>query len=194
MALETKSSASLLPSRSESMPVLESTEDKTVAGLDETKDLNELPPTVTFVSSDNQEFELDRKDVQISILVKTSLEADPHATTIPILQVDGKTLAKIVEYCTHHQGTEPPLIEKPLRSKIMLDVVRDPWDANFIDSIGHNRQALYDLTLVRAPSPKSCFLFFSLFCVAGRQLHGHQELAAFRVCQGGILNQRPTLR
>jgi hypothetical protein len=47
----------------------------------------------------------------------------------------------------HHKGVEPPIIEKPLRSKVMKDVCKDPFDADFIDRIGDNRQALYDLIL-----------------------------------------------
>lgn len=47
----------------------------------------------------------------------------------------------------HHKGTEPSLIEKPLRSKVMHDVCKDPADATFIDRIGENRQLLYDLIL-----------------------------------------------
>jgi len=42
---------------------------------------------------------------------------------------------------------EPPIIEKPLRSKVMKEVVKDEWDAIFIDKIGDNRQQLYDLIL-----------------------------------------------
>jgi len=48
---------------------------------------------------------------------------------------------------THHAGVEPPIIEKPLRSKLMKDVCKDKWDAEFIDNIGNNRQQLYDLIL-----------------------------------------------
>merc|ERR1712146_105385 len=44
-------------------------------------------------------------------------------------------------------GVEPPIIEKPLRSKVMKDVCKDAWDAKFIDTIGEQRQQLYDLIL-----------------------------------------------
>jgi len=47
----------------------------------------------------------------------------------------------------HHKGKELPIIEKPLRSKIMKDVTKDDWDAEYIDKIGENRQQLYDLIL-----------------------------------------------
>jgi len=61
--------------------------------------------------------------------------------------VKGEVLAIVVQYMEHHKGTEPPIVEKPLRSKIMKDVVKDPWDAELLDKIGENRQLLYDLTL-----------------------------------------------
>jgi len=61
--------------------------------------------------------------------------------------VKGDILGRVVEYMTHHKGVEPPIIEKPLRSKIMKDVCKDPWDADYIDKIGDNRQQLYDLIL-----------------------------------------------
>ena len=47
----------------------------------------------------------------------------------------------------HHKGTEPPIIPKPLRSKEMKQVCSDQWDAEFIDTIGKDRQTLYDLIL-----------------------------------------------
>ena len=47
----------------------------------------------------------------------------------------------------HHKGQEPAIIDKPLRNKKMSENVKDDWDAPFIDDIGKNRQALYDLIL-----------------------------------------------
>lgn len=47
----------------------------------------------------------------------------------------------------HHAGVEPPVIEKPLRSKLMREVCKDKWDATFIDELAVKRQVLYDLIL-----------------------------------------------
>jgi hypothetical protein len=44
-------------------------------------------------------------------------------------------------------GVEPPIIEKPLRSKIMKEVCAHKWDAEFIDKIGEERKKLYNLIL-----------------------------------------------
>ena len=66
---------------------------------------------------------------------------------MPIPGVLSPILAEVIVYMNHHKGVEPPIVEKPLRSKVMKDVCKDPFDADFIDRIGENRQALYDLIL-----------------------------------------------
>jgi len=98
-------------------------------------------------SKDKREFSVDRKHAFISNLVKTSMENDDGAAEVPIPGVTGQILELVVRYMAHHKGTDPPLVEKPLRSKVMKDVCSDKWDAEFIDTIGDNRQQLYDLIL-----------------------------------------------
>lgn len=71
---------------------------------------------------------------------------DPTAVDIPV-DVTSSILQKIVEYLLHHKGVEPPEIEKPLRSKVMSEVVA-PWDAAFVDELALSRQQLYDTILV----------------------------------------------
>jgi len=103
--------------------------------------------SIKLVSKDGKEYSIEKKFVFISTLVKTSLETDSTAAEVPMLGVKGDILSKVVDYMVHHKGTEPPIVEKPLRSKVMKDVCKDPWDADFIDKIGENRQQLYDLIL-----------------------------------------------
>ena len=103
--------------------------------------------TVKLVSKDKQSFEVTKRQAFISNLVKTSCEGDREAKEIPLPGVAGNILALVVNYMKHHNGTEPAIIDKPLRSKIMKDVVKNAWDAPFIDDIGEDRQKLYDLIL-----------------------------------------------
>jgi len=100
-----------------------------------------------LTSKDKKEFSIERKFAFISTLVKTSLDTDSSATEVPIPGVVSAVLTEVVAYMNHHKGVEPPIIEKPLRSKVMKDVCKDAWDAEFIDRIGENRQMLYDLIL-----------------------------------------------
>jgi S-phase kinase-associated protein 1 len=71
---------------------------------------------------------------------------DKESSEVPIPSVKGEVLDKIVEYMKKHEGTEAEIVEKPLRSKTMAEVVKFPWDAEFIDGI-QGRQELYDLIL-----------------------------------------------
>ncbi len=98
-------------------------------------------------SKDKKEFTLERKHAFISTLVKTSLENDDKAEEVPIPGVTGAILELVVNYMKEHKGVEPPIIEKPLRSKVMKDVCPHKWDADYIDKIGETRQQLYDLIL-----------------------------------------------
>jgi len=107
----------------------------------------EVSTPLKLTSKDKKDFPVERKHAFISTLVKTSLETDDTSQEVPIPGVAGPILGLVVEYMGHHKGQEPPLVEKPLRSKLMKDVVSDKWDAEFIDKIGENRQQLYDLIL-----------------------------------------------
>jgi len=99
------------------------------------------------VGEHSKEKLVQRKNAFISVLVKTSIENDSTATEVPLPGVEGPILELVVEYMDHHKGVEPPIIEKPLRSKVMREVCKDGWDADFIDGIGEDRQKLYDLIL-----------------------------------------------
>jgi len=94
-----------------------------------------------------QNINVSKKNAFISVLVKTSIENDSSATEVPLPGVEGAILKLVTEYMDHHKGVEPPIIDKPLRSKIMREVCKDSWDADFIDGIGDDRQKLYDLIL-----------------------------------------------
>jgi len=115
-----------------------------VKGLDE-----DTGPTrmLKLNSKDGKSYTVERKHAFISNLIKTGLENDDKADEFPVPGVTSAVLEKVVEYLSHHKGTEPPIIEKPLRSKVMRDVCSDKWDAEYIDRIGETRQLLYDLIL-----------------------------------------------
>jgi S-phase kinase-associated protein 1 len=115
-----------------------------IKGLDD--DSSSSKP-LKLSSKDKKEFTVERKHAFISTLVKTSLENDDKAEEVPIPGVTGAILELVVNYMKEHKGVEPPIIEKPLRSKVMKDVCPHKWDADYIDKIGETRQQLYDLIL-----------------------------------------------
>lgn len=122
----------------------EKTDVKDIKGLDD--DPSSHKP-LKLVSGDKKEFTVERKYAFISTLVKTSLENDDKADEVPIPGVKGEILELVLNYMKEHKGVEPPVIEKPLRSKEMSDVCPHKWDASYINEIGNARQRLYDLIL-----------------------------------------------
>lgn len=112
-------------------------------GLDE----DESKSDFVLISKESKQFRVNKAHVKISKLIQTTVEQDPTATEVNIFAVDNATMELIVSYAEHHKGTEPPVIDKPLRSRIMADVCKDKWDAEFIDKVGQNLQCLYDLIL-----------------------------------------------
>jgi S-phase kinase-associated protein 1 len=119
------------------------TKEELVEGLS----LDDEGGQIKLISSDQESVDIERKHAFISKLVKTSLENDPTATELPLKCVTAEILQLVCKYMDHHKGVEPACIDKPLRSKLMADVCKSPFDAKFIDDIGENRQQLYDLIL-----------------------------------------------
>jgi len=70
----------------------------------------------------------------MSELVKSMMEDDGECMTeIPLPNVKGIVLKKLIEFCTHHTKQEAMFeIEKPLKSQNMADVVQQ-WYANYIN-------------------------------------------------------------
>ena len=118
-------------------------EEEEAGGLDEDGSTGEIELT----SKGGDKKKLPKKHAMISQLVKQALEQDSDATEVPLPSVSSAILDEVVKFMQHHEGEEPPIIPKPLRSKEMKDVCYDPWDAAYIDTIGKDRQKLYDLIL-----------------------------------------------
>lgn len=62
-----------------------------------------------------------------------AVDSDQDAEDLIVPSVTGPILG--LEYTVYHQGPEPDITPKALRSTHMKDVVDDPWDAQFIDKI-----------------------------------------------------------
>jgi len=132
-------------------------------------DLPEEAPQVTLRSGGDpvQTFVLPAHYIQLSGYVRKALEghtAQQGRAEIPVLSVDGPTLARVVQYLEHHAGEQKALVEKPLRSKRMLDVVKDPWDAEFMNQL--STQETYDVIQAANYMDINCLLHLGCATVA----------------------------
>lgn len=99
-----------------------------ITGLDDEIDRDE----VVLVSSNLQEFSIERKFTINSKLIQTMLETDKTETRLTLHNVDGETLAKVIEYLEYHYEHPAQEIEKPLRHANMRDNVVDKFDYDFV--------------------------------------------------------------
>lgn len=93
-------------------------------------DINELK----LQSKEGKEFTVSKKAAELSNLIKNTLVDMTSEDTIPLLEVDEKSLERIVVYLNKWNGETPPEIDKPLKSGLMKEVT-DEWSAGFVDDL-----------------------------------------------------------
>lgn len=86
---------------------------------------------VKLTSSDEQEFEVTIEVAQTSVTIKNMLEdMDSMATeVIPLPNVTGKILSKVIEYAKYHLEHPTPVSEDKKDEKRTDDII--PWDQEF---------------------------------------------------------------
>ena len=108
---------------------------------------------VILKSSDGESFEVDEAVALESHTIKQTVEEDcPSENGIPLPNVTGRILAKVIEYCKKHvdaADSEDKISDDDLKS----------WDAEFVKV---DKATLFDLILV---SYSNSFLFFFAFHV-----------------------------
>jgi len=86
-----------------------------------------------LVSSDKQQFEIDRKSAKLCQFIQVVIKGDQDAKIIDTPQVTGDILKHVAEYLKKHEGVEPEALPMPVRSTQMKDVTPFPWDGEWID-------------------------------------------------------------
>merc|ERR1712232_450084 len=84
---------------------------------------------VTLMSSDEQNFQVDVKVAQMSETIKNLIEDAGTDSPIPLPNVTGKILDKVVEYCKYHTEHPTAVSDEKKDDKRTDDII--PWDAEF---------------------------------------------------------------
>jgi len=89
----------------------------------------EAPKTVKLESSDNKVFEVPQEIASMSVTIKHMLEdIGDSDTPIPLPNVNGYILEKVIEYCRYHHE-HPSLPSEEKDEKRTDDII--PWDREF---------------------------------------------------------------
>jgi len=73
---------------------------------------------IELVAKDDQKFKVKKNVIMMSGLIADMLEGGDNDESVPVPNVDGKTLAKVIEYCEYHHNNRAEEIEKPLKGKV----------------------------------------------------------------------------
>jgi len=95
---------------------------------------------VKLTSSDNQLFEVDEEVANQSHTVKNMIEDTGTEEMIPLPNVPGKILSKVIEYCKFHVEAAKTVDNKPSKTE---DEVKQ-WDTEFVKV---DQATLFDLIL-----------------------------------------------
>jgi S-phase kinase-associated protein 1 len=89
--------------------------------------------TVKLSSNDGKEFTVERSVAEMSVTLKNMLEdIGDIDQAIPVTNVNGKILEKVIQYCQYHkENPEPPKAEEKEVEKRSDDI--SPWDQKFCD-------------------------------------------------------------
>ncbi|KAJ2768313.1 suppressor of kinetochore protein mutant [Coemansia nantahalensis] len=86
---------------------------------------------IQLQASDGQLFAIDREAAALSSLVHNlACDVGIDSTPIPMPNVAGATLAKVVEYCTHHR--DDVRLCKDVADLLQDDGLVEPWDRRFL--------------------------------------------------------------
>ena len=114
-----------------------------VMGLDD--EVNEDEEKLLLKSGDSgcKGYPIQKKTAMLSNLVKTVLDQDPSSKEVPLPNVKGAILKKVIAYMEYHVTKPAKEIKKPLNSSEMIDVV-EAWDADFVNV---SQDILFELIL-----------------------------------------------
>ena len=98
---------------------------------------------MTIKTGDDVTIMVDKALTNMIGLFKIILQDSSLDDPIVLSNITASALAKILEYCKHHEYTNPPPIRKPVPSHDLASCVADKFDIEFISSYTFDQ--LFDL-------------------------------------------------
>ena len=99
---------------------------------------------ITLKSSDGETFEVSEAVAIESQTIKHMIEDDCADNAIPIPNVTGKILAKVIEYCKKHVEAAAASTSSDKKGS---EVDLKSWDAEFVKQVDVNQHTLFEILL-----------------------------------------------
>ncbi|EER09550.1 S-phase kinase-associated protein 1A, putative [Perkinsus marinus ATCC 50983] len=89
--------------------------------------------TVKLRSSQGEVFDVPTNVACMSNLIQNMVEDGGVDEEIPLPNVKTAILAKVIEYCKHHESNPPDEISKPLKSTNLAECGVSDWDCGYVN-------------------------------------------------------------
>ena len=88
---------------------------------------------VKLRSAEGETYTVSSKVASMSTLIQNMIDDASAEEEIPLPNMKSAILAKVIEYCEHHNGVAPDEIQKPLKSPNLVECGVAEWDASFVN-------------------------------------------------------------
>ena len=114
---------------------LDDSDNNEITGLDD----EPKSDMIKIISNDGYVCCIERKYTLISEFLKGmycgDMDAGKEGSEITLTKLSGDKLKYIEEYMNHHKGDDNDIPNMPLEDTDMKKVLKDPWDAEFMERI-----------------------------------------------------------
>tara|TARA_B100000745_G_C20103351_1_gene377483 strand:+ start:60 stop:650 length:591 start_codon:yes stop_codon:yes gene_type:complete len=114
---------------------LDDSDNNEITGLDD----EPKSDMIKIISNDGYVCCIERKYTLISEFLKGmycgDMDAGKEGSEITLTKLSGDNLKYIEEYMNHHKGDDNDIPNMPLEDTDMKKVLKDPWDAEFMERI-----------------------------------------------------------
>lgn len=114
---------------------LDDSDNNEITGLDD----EPKSDMIKIISNDGYVCCIERKYTLISEFLKGmycgDMDAGKEGSEITLTKLSGDSLKYIEEYMNHHKGDDNDIPNMPLEDTDMKKVLKDPWDAEFMERI-----------------------------------------------------------
>ena len=90
--------------------------------------------SVKLQSSNDEVFDVESDVAKVPVTIKNMLDdlrgEDDDDDPIPVPNVNGAIMRKVIEWATHHKGDPPPPEDDEFKEKKLDEI--DPWDLGFL--------------------------------------------------------------
>lgn len=88
---------------------------------------------IVIITADGQKLKGKYEAMKMCKPIEEFYKDNKPEIEIPLPQVNGNTLQKIINFCEQFHNKSIPLVEKPIKTNKLSEIIRDAWTCKFLE-------------------------------------------------------------